>query len=219
MVRVHRFIQTPAVFDLAQIRDRLVPESEHVAEVYELFAESKRQLVLYDCPKAYVVLSAYAHKQIVNRKRKDIASLPTGITDFARGGFGLRKFSREMLAATHRVYQGVEIVQDECWEYLTLKTKGLFTLIDPPYWMDNRDSYIYQHVWELEDYIRLVELVRKAKHRVMVTLGDCELTQTLFSDFRMRRFYLRYNNATGKTIWGTEYAIMNYDDDDRLLFA
>lgn len=111
-----------------------------------------------------------------------------------------------------------KITNDDFEKVITAKPMGsgkVFMFLDPPY-AESRQEAAYEHSFTKEDHIRLSILLKKTKHKFLLTYDNCEFIRNLYKDWAY--LYPRtwtYSVANVKTHWnprenGNELFVSNF---------
>ena len=102
------------------------PASE--LEIADAFEQAKADLVFENDPLAFFLLNRYAHKQLVSRNRRRIASFDA---TFFRAG--LEPITEERAYAARTQLQGAALLNAPFMELANLDEKDVFLFLDPPF--------------------------------------------------------------------------------------
>lgn len=126
----------------------------------------------------------------------------------------LDRFTPDSIAALQRLpeaFENTTITDLDYEEVLATKGDDVFLFLDPPY-ISNDATALYKH--GDFDHAWLAKLLRKTKHKFLLTLDDCDEARKLFKGFEMREVSLRYpsTNCRAKKEHreGSELFILNY---------
>jgi len=136
------------------------------------------------------------------------------------GGFSasasLRRFtasSVERLIPLPEALEDVTITNLDVEEVIKHPGKDVFMFLDPPYFTATR---LYGKNGSLHDFDheRLANLLKKTKHRFLITYDDCDEIRNLYSWARVKNWELQYGmnncNAQNLSKIGSELFIYNY---------
>lgn len=136
------------------------------------------------------------------------------------GGFSsaasLRRFtasSIERLRPLPEALAGVQITNDDFEEVIRAPGKDVFIFLDPPYYTATK---LYGKNGSLHafDHEKLAALLKKTKHRFLITYDDCDEIRHLYSWATVTEWRLQYGmnncNADNLSKVGAELFIYNY---------
>lgn len=136
------------------------------------------------------------------------------------GGFSssasLRRFtasSIERLLPLPKALDGVRITNLDFEEVIKAPGKDVFIFLDPPYFTASR---LYGKNGSLHsfDHERLASILRKSKHRFLITYDDCDEIRHLYKWADITEWNLQYGmnncNAENLSKVGSELFIKNY---------
>jgi len=215
---------------LRDARSRLLPETDHEAEIRAEFEKSKDDWLFNGDPFAWFFLHLYAVGQYVSRHRANIASF-----DPAYFVHGLTCWTTEKASRWRTLLQRGTI---RCGDALTLlrdlneKADGSYcAYLDPPYIPPDRRFDLYQHELDDEQHRELAEILKVARFRFVLSMGDSPRCRDLYvcdksftspfctnPGFVCRSLYYTYTGHARKQVAGrgkvgktNEWLIRNYD--------
>jgi len=137
------------------------------------------------------------------------------------GGFSaaasLRRFtasSVDRLRTLPDALSGVRITNVDFEEVIKAPGKDVFIFLDPPYFTATR---LYGKNGSLHsfDHERLAAILKKSKHRFLITYDDCDEIRQLYDFANIAEWRLQYgmNNCNAENVSkiGSELFISNYD--------
>lgn len=136
------------------------------------------------------------------------------------GGFSsaasLRRFtasSIERLRPLPEALADVRITNEDFESVIQAPGKNVFIFLDPPYYTATK---LYGRNGSLHafDHERLAKLLKKTKHRFLITYDDCEEIRTFYRWAQLKAWHLQYgmNNCNSENLSkiGSELFISNY---------
>lgn len=137
------------------------------------------------------------------------------------GGFSSQASTRrftassiDRLAPMPEALAEVKITNLDFEEVIKAPGEDVFIFLDPPYYTID---HLYGHKGALHqfDHERLAKVLRKTKHRFLMTYDDCPEVRALYSWANLREWRLQYgmSNCNKKNLSkvGAELFISNYD--------
>ncbi len=167
---------------LIELRSMLLPESEHEEEIRAEFEECCYRLRFWHDPLDIIFVGCYANGQWLGRHRRDFASFHPM---FFRGGISV--LTPEKVLAWRELLAPATIQCLDAMEWLRALNEredayDHFVYIDPPYVtrdLGGRNRFqMYQHDWlTLEPQLELLELLKNARFRFILSMGDSPYTR------------------------------------------
>ena len=120
----------------------------------------------------------------------------------------------DRVAALPLALQGVKITQLDFQAVIEAPGEDVFVFLDPPYYQSDR---LYGHQGQLHhfDHERLARVLRKTRHRFLMTYDDCPEVRELYCWARIEEWQLRYGmnncNRERTSKKGCELFISNYE--------
>lgn len=132
-------------------------------------------------------------------------------------------------AHSSKMEAAAEILQDvkvTCGDYKRLieeEGQDVLVYLDPPYFKNTelaQNSRLYKFNFEVEDHERMAKLVKKCKHRVVISYDDHSYIRELYKDFNQNKAEWKYcgtssaedQGQNGRTKEaGKELIITNYE--------
>jgi DNA adenine methylase len=137
---------------------------------------------------------------------------------YSQGAFDARftQSSIERLKPVSSILNNTKITNLDYEELITKKGKDVFIFLDPPY-LSATKSRLYGKNGNLHtsfDHKRFSEIMKKTKHKWMITYDDCQEVRDLFSFANIISWEFQYgmNNYKQETAAkGKELIITNYE--------
>ena len=116
--------------------------------------------------------------------------------------------------------EGVKLSSLDFADVINAEGEDVLMYVDPPYYLPPKHKH-YRCGFDLEDHIRLAEILKNTKHKFFLTYDDCEEIRELYkwaNIYDVRFFYRVDNSATrgGERQVGFELIITNYDVPKRI---
>lgn len=124
---------------------------------------------------SYWYLRRVAFGQYVTRYRADICSF-----GHHHRRNGIQACTPEKVKKAHSILQGVKITTLDYSALLDAPGDDVWVFLDPPYIVNHHSSRLYSHELTLKQHCELAERLRVCKHRFLLTIGYCSLTQDLY---------------------------------------
>lgn len=138
------------------------------------------------------------------------------------GGYSEQAFKKrftwssiERLEKAHEVIKKVELFYGDYEYMMSLEGEEVIIFLDPPYYSSQR-SKLYGKKGDLHtefDHLRLFEVVKNCKHRVLITYDNSEFIRELYKDLYTVEWKLSYgmtNYKQEKVRVGSELIIANF---------
>jgi len=227
---IHSIRDGDFVERLREVRDRLLPELDHEDEIRAEFEASKHRWIIEEDTFAWFLLHVYAVGQYVSRNRSNIASFDPGYFNH-----GLQCETVEKALSFRRMLKRATVTNEDALSLLRDLNKKAdashFVYLDPPYIPADRDYGLYQHEMTDDEQVELAEILKQAKFRFMLSMGDSPGARDLYihdqgfqspfrkdKGFRARQMLYSYTGHARKQVQGrgksgktSEWVIMNYD--------
>lgn len=210
-----------------QFRDAYMPEGEHEPEIQAEFEQAKSDLVFGNDPFAFLILNRYSHQHFVRRFRSNIASF-----EYCYADSGMKAVTPQKLQTAREVLREVELYNlhfRELIKSIEALNETAFVFLDPPYWIGNHGSPLYEFDLSWQEHEELAEWMKTTRHHVLMTNGDnCGTAQLYFGhDFQTPhrkekgffraplkyRYSTKLKDQTRQT--KKEWIITNYDPSSR----
>lgn len=137
-----------------------------------------------------------------------------GTATTAPAGLNLLRLE-ETLSAAHLRLHGVH-VENLPWETCIERydRPHTFFYLDPPYW----ETEGYGVPFEFDNYVRMAELSKRTKGKVMISLNDHPEIRRVFQDLHIETVGIEYSlgNRHGQGAERGELVITNYDPHSEL---
>jgi DNA adenine methylase len=176
------------VGELADLRERYLNAT--VDEQRQEFAIRNFDWFMTRDPASFWFAHAFAHGQIVSRKRPDIASFGS------KGHHGnLGQFTRERMERARSILRGVKITNGDYSALLDAPGDDVWVYLDPPYYLTGNGQAMYPFDLTKRQHEELYERLSACNHRFLLTIGHCGLTHKLYvrsGRFNVYRMPYRY---------------------------
>lgn len=175
--------------ELADLRARFI--GQRVDDQKQEFMLRKFDWYMTGNPVSFWFAHAFAHGQILNRRRRDIA---TFARKQAKHDNNLGQFTPERMERARSILRGVKITTGDYSALLDAPGDDVFVLADPPYFSANWQP-LYSYVFGKREHEELYERLSACNHRFLLTIGHCGLTHKLYvrsGKFNVYRMPYRY---------------------------
>lgn len=109
--------------------------------------------------------------------------------------------------------EGVKITSLDFREIISAPSKKEVLLyLDPPYFQASRG--IYKNEFSQKDHLDLANLLRKTKHKFIVSYEDCQGVRDLYDWANINEIEFRYYMSEGRRDAGKELVITNFKLED-----
>lgn len=104
----------------------------------------------------------------------------------------------------------VKITSSDFSKVIKAKGNNVLLIIDPPYYQ--RGFNLYQKQFDIDDHIRLMEMLKKTNHKFLLTYDDCPEIKDLYqwANIIEESWFYSISNKIQRTK-GKELFILNYD--------
>lgn len=193
--------------------DKLVSEVENIWEneedgrkLFEFYRDEERKFTDFERAVRFFVLNRISFSGTVDS-----------------GGYSKHAFRKrftrssiERLSRLREVLGGVKITCEDYKNSITTPGENVFIFLDPPYF-STTDSKLYGKGGDLHtgfDHERFAEVMKKSKHKWLITYDDCEEVRKLFDFANIIPWKLQYgmnNYKQENAKKGEELFILNYN--------
>jgi DNA adenine methylase len=142
----------------------------------------------------------------------------SGVVDsggYSQGSFDGRftQTSIDRLLKAHKVVQRFDFYCEDFSFLIERKGKNVFLFLDPPYHAATKSKlYGRNGILHTEfEHERLFNLLKKSKHKWLVTYDNSSFIRELYKDFYQLDWRLQYGMTNAKSADGNELLIANYD--------
>ena len=122
---------------------------------------------------------------------------------------------KERILPCGKFLEGVKLSSLDFTEVINAPGNDVLMYIDPPYFLPPKHKH-YRFGFDLEDHIRLANVLKSTTHKFFLTYDDCEEIRELYkwaNIYEVKFFYRVDNSATqgGERKLGFELIITNYN--------
>ena len=126
----------------------------------------------------------------------------------------------ERILPCGKYLEGVKLTSLDFSDVINAPGENVLLYVDPPYYLPPKHKH-YRCGFDLEDHVRLAEILKSTKHKFFLTYDDCEEIRELYkwaNIYDVKFFYRVDNSETrgGERQVGFELIITNYDMPNQL---